>query len=79
MQQCVVMVKDLEKEAFENIVGKGDNVVSLTAFSVFLNVFYHPQHKFQFLCNVHLFSCLQILSIWCGLKFCLSVKSYHNS
>ena len=56
----------LEKKPFQNIMGKGENLVT-SIFSFSHNVFYKRQ-KLSFM--LHLFCCLQILSIWTRSNFC---------
>ena len=47
----------LEKKAFENIVGKGENAGVTSIFSFFHNVFYSSQRKFQFLTHNYFVVC----------------------
>ena len=46
----------LEKQAFENIVGKGENAGN-QHFLFFRNVFYTSQHEFQFLSHIYFVVC----------------------
>ena len=46
----------LQKMAFENIVGKGENALT-SIFSFSHNVFYHFQNKFQFLGHIYFVVC----------------------
>ena len=64
------------KEAFENILGKGENAGN-QHFLPFPKCFL-PFPKQILIFQLHLFCCLQMHSICSGLKFCCLVKSYAN-
>ena len=55
------------KDPFKNIVGKGENVGNQQLL-LFLQCFLpYQRQKLSF--ELHLFCCLQMLSIWSGPKF----------
>ena len=64
---------DREKEAFENIVGKGENAGN--QHFLLLPQCFLPIPKRISVYKLHLFCCLQMLSIWTCLKICSVVKS----
>ena len=62
----------LKKKSFENIVGKGENAGN-QHFLLFPQCFL-PIPKRISIFKLHLFCCLQMLSIWTSLKICRLVK-----
>ena len=66
----------MEKKAFENVVGKGENAGNqhFLLFPQCLLLFPTQISIFE----LELFCRLQMLSIWTSLQFCRLVKSYLN-
>ena len=64
---------DIEKEAFENIVGKGENAGN-QHFLVFQQCFLSFPKQISIFLS-HLFCGLQVLSIWFSLKIYRMAKS----
>ena len=61
-----------KRKPFENIVGKEENAGN-QHFLLFLQCFLLFRTEIAIF-GLHLFCCLQMLSIWTGLKFCRLVK-----
>ena len=64
----------LKKKPFENIMGRGENAGN-QHFLLFSEGFL-PIRKRMSIIKLHLFCCLQMLSIWTILNICRLVKSY---
>ena len=66
----------MEKKAFENVVGKGENAGN-QHFLLFPQCFLLFPTQISIF-ELELFCRLQMLSIWTSLQFCRLVKSYLN-
>ena len=62
------LLTTLKKMPFENIVGKGENAGN-HHFLLFTQCFLTIPKRISVF-KLHLFCCLQMLSIWTSLKFC---------
>ena len=69
-----ILLTTLRKEAFENILGKGENAGN-QHFLLFPKCFLHIPEQISIFELIPLFYRLQMLSIWTSLKFCCLVKS----
>ena len=67
------LLTTLRKKPFENIVGKGENAGN--QHFLLLPQCFLPSPKQISVFDTHLNCCLQMLSIWTGLKFCHLVMS----
>ena len=67
------LLTPMEKKPFENIVRKGENAGN-QHFLLFSQCFLPVPRKISVL-KLHLFCCLQMLSIWTSLKICHMIKS----